>query len=154
MTARTKAVSRLNASLFGAVREFERFRAAIVREAGISVTDLRALARIGDLNRTGQGSPLTPKQLAAQLELTTGAVTALTDRLIEHGLITREANPGDRRSLLLGLTPAGSELLADVVVQYEKVVDAATRDVDTERLDDLSSLLTQVIAYAKQQDFA
>ncbi len=34
-------------------------------------------------------------------------LTGVTDRLVEKGLLTRDVNPGDRRSFLLELTAAG-----------------------------------------------
>jgi len=151
---RGKAVTTLNQALFGAVREFERFRVAIARDNGVTVTELRALARIGDGDALGAGGRITPKQLATQLELTTGAVTALTDRLVDDGLVEREPNPDDRRSLLLAPTEAGDKLLAAVVAHYEELVRQATGEVDTAQLDELSGLLATIVAHARQQDFA
>jgi DNA-binding MarR family transcriptional regulator len=38
-------------------------------------------------------------------------MTALVARLAGSGLVQRRADPGDRRAVLLALTPAGAELL-------------------------------------------
>jgi DNA-binding MarR family transcriptional regulator len=46
---------------------------------------------------------ITPKELAAQAHLTTGGITVVLDRLEKEGLIRREKNPADRRSLLITL---------------------------------------------------
>lgn len=135
MPRRRKAVEVLNRSLFNVVREFERVRGSIARDHGVTVTELRALTRIVE------GREITPKLLAQQLELTTGAVTALTDRLVESGYVSREPNPDDRRSLLLAPTESGSRLMREVVEAYEAIVRQRTVEVDDERLEEFATLL-------------
>lgn len=44
------------------------------------------------------------KDVAAKLQVTSGAVTQLVDTLIARGLIERAENPNDRRSILLRAT--------------------------------------------------
>ena len=45
--------------------------------------------------------PLTPRQLAEHTGLTSGTVTGVIDRLESHGFVTREADPGDRRKVVV-----------------------------------------------------
>ena len=78
--------------------EATRLDTAVARRLGLSPMDLMAL---GELDLTGG---LTPGHLAQRLDLTSGAVTALADRLERHGLLERVPNPCDRRSTLLRLT--------------------------------------------------
>ena len=56
--------------------------------------------------------PLTPSELAARERVQRPTVTRVVGRLEELGLVTRAADPGDRRSALITVTPAGRELLA------------------------------------------
>jgi DNA-binding MarR family transcriptional regulator len=56
--------------------------------------------------------PLTPSELAARERVQRPTVTRLVARLEEMGLAERAADPGDRRSALISVTPAGRELLA------------------------------------------
>ena len=72
--------------------------ASVARRFGMSDTDLLAL---GELDLAGGA---TPGRLAARLGLSSGAVTALVDRLERHGLVKRVPHPTDRRSVLLCLT--------------------------------------------------
>jgi MarR family transcriptional regulator, organic hydroperoxide resistance regulator len=58
--------------------------------------------------------------LAAELGVSSGAASKLVDRLEARGYCRRLRNPGDRRSCLLELTPAGAARLATA----ERVVDA------------------------------
>lgn len=67
---------------------------------GIGRTDLRALEIISR-------GPVSATRLAAELRLTSGAVTTLVDRLVAKGLAVRNADPQDRRKVSLGLTPRG-----------------------------------------------
>lgn len=82
-----------------------RLRSRLATELGISVPELNALAYVGT------NADVTPKQLASELGITTGSVTSMLDRLEKAGFMVRRPNPLDRRSLLLGLTPAGDHAL-------------------------------------------
>ena len=56
--------------------------------------------------------PLTPSELAARERVRRPSITRIVARLEELGLVARAADPGDRRSSLISVTPAGRELLA------------------------------------------
>ncbi len=60
-------------------------------------TDTRAL----DLIRAAEAEslPLTPKELAAQLRISTASTTILLHRLARDGLVERRPHPRDRRSI-------------------------------------------------------
>lgn len=80
---------------------WDRYREAIAEELGVGTTEVVAL---GFLHHDG---PQTPTDLGQRLNLTSGSVTALLDRLESAAYVTRAHNPDDRRSLLVSLTPAG-----------------------------------------------
>lgn len=58
--------------------------------------------------------------IASALSITVGGASKLVDRVEASGFCSRKMNPGDRRSSLLELTPAG----ATVVAQARQVVEA------------------------------
>ena len=68
------------------------------------------------LRRAGAPYRMSPTALARTLLLTTASVTHRVGRLEAAGLVARTPNPGDRRGVLVGLTPAGREL-ADRAVE-------------------------------------
>ena len=74
-------------------------RAALADEAGINATDLDALEHLE------ADGPLTQRQLAERLSLTSGAITMLVDRLEASGWVRRLPHPSDRRSTLVELSP-------------------------------------------------
>jgi MarR family transcriptional regulator, organic hydroperoxide resistance regulator len=63
--------------------------------------------------------------LAADLGVSSGGASKLVDRLEARGYCRRSPNPGDRRSSLLELTPAGAALLPTA----ERIVDSELRDL-------------------------
>ncbi|MFC4243193.1 MarR family winged helix-turn-helix transcriptional regulator [Gryllotalpicola reticulitermitis] len=143
MAERDEAIARLNQALFGIVRQYDRFRAAFARREGVSVTELRAMSRIVD-ERT-----ITPKQLAASLDLTTGAVTSLVDRLVEGGRVVRVPHPTDRRSLQLTPTEAGEALMQRVVDDFEGVLRRGTVQIDDEGVNLFGELLEGLVTRAR-----
>jgi DNA-binding MarR family transcriptional regulator len=56
--------------------------------------------------------PLTPSELAGRERVQRPTITRVVGRLEELGLVARAADPADRRSALISVTPAGRELLA------------------------------------------
>lgn len=92
--------------------ENERLDTAVARATGVPVSDLHALDHLHAAGR------LTPGELASRLSLTTGAVTALIDRLEVAGWVQRSPHPTDRRSTLLELTDAVEEIVEDEYGDY------------------------------------
>lgn len=93
----------------------------IADDLGITPTDFRAVVYITS------NADATPKVLSDYLDLTTGAMTSLLDRLEAAGLVRRQPNPRDRRSVILVSTPAGADVVAEVTIQYTRAFDAAVR---------------------------
>ena len=95
-----------------ALRELDvqhrRFGDAVAHALHPQPSEFKALTLIGD------GGQVTPKHLAAELHLSTGAVTAMIDRLEASGLVIRHSHPTDRRSILVQLSRDG-ELKRDWV---------------------------------------
>jgi DNA-binding MarR family transcriptional regulator len=91
----------------------ERHRAAMARLVGLSDKEAAAVAYLA---RDGQ---LTPSQLGELLALTSGGVTALTQRLERAGYISRRRHPTDRRSTILTATP---EILHKASEHYSRLI--------------------------------
>ncbi|WIB66370.1 MarR family transcriptional regulator [Curtobacterium sp. MCBD17_035] len=108
--------------LIAAFASVQRANAALMRQlsllAGVHENALRALVLIDDTARS------TPTEVAGFLELTSGAVTSMLDRLVAGGFIKRIPNPADRRGSLLTLEPAGQAVVAQIRRRYEGVMRA------------------------------
>jgi DNA-binding MarR family transcriptional regulator len=75
---------------------------------GINRTDLRCLDILERFGTRSAG------ELSDELLVTTGAVTALIDRLERAGYIRRVADPNDRRRVLVELEPRARTKLHDI----------------------------------------
>jgi DNA-binding MarR family transcriptional regulator len=105
-----------------------RQRAALARRLGL--TDSEVLA-VQHLARAGE---LTPGQLGALLQLSSGGTTALIQRLERGGHVSRHANPHDKRSAVVRLTPAIAARAADAWAPFVSEIDAlAARLSEPER---------------------
>ena len=94
------------------------FHQAVADRVGLHVTDLRCL------NLLAQAGPLTAGELGQQLGLgTTGAVTRMVDRLERTGYVRREADPRDRRRVIIQPVP---ERLATIAPHYRGMATAWT----------------------------
>ena len=71
---------------------------AAARGMGVNRTDARCLDTIE------QFGPITAGRLAEAAGLTTGAVTAVIDRLVAKGYLRRVADPNDRRRVMVEAT--------------------------------------------------
>src|ERR671935_3121788 len=92
--------TRIRAALHRKALADARQRAALARRLGL--TDSEVLA-VQHLARAGE---LTPGQLGTLLQLSSGGTTGLIHRLERAGHVSRYANPRDKRSTVLRLTPA------------------------------------------------
>ena len=59
------------------------------------------------------------QDIAAELSITVGGTSKIVDRIEAAGHCARRANPEDRRSSIIELTPAGKRLLAKASVTFE-----------------------------------
>jgi len=57
--------------------------------------------------------------IAEQMVITVGGASKIVDRLETAGLVKRSANPGDRRSSIVGLAASGTSALRNARDTYE-----------------------------------
>jgi DNA-binding MarR family transcriptional regulator len=57
--------------------------------------------------------------IATELGITVGGTSKIVDRMEAAGLCARRANPGDRRSSIISLTPAGRRMLAEATATVD-----------------------------------
>ena len=79
---------------------------------------------------------MSPSELGERLIVTRATVTGLLDSLERRGFVRRSANPADRRSLVVEITPAGLDVLQEVrttVHRHEKAWLGGLSDPDLRR---------------------
>jgi DNA-binding MarR family transcriptional regulator len=97
-------------------RAVDRYDELVASRLGINRSDLRCL----DLLH--QSETMTAGQLAAGSGLTSGATTRMLDRLEKAGYLRRRSDSGDRRRVLVALTPRARALAGEL---YGSLEDAA-----------------------------
>ncbi|MDI9930500.1 MarR family winged helix-turn-helix transcriptional regulator [Rhodococcus sp. IEGM 1354] len=88
--------------------ELDLLGADFAQKHSLHPTDIRALICLLDADRAGTRA--TPGWLGGQLGLESASITALIDRMSKRDLVSREADPSDRRRVLLRVTAHASEL--------------------------------------------
>ena len=99
--------------LFLLARQIDRFHSDVLRRFKITHAEYVVLAA---LRVSGRPYCLSPTELGGSLLQTSAGITNTVDRLERARLVTREAAPHDRRSILVGLTAAGVKLAAQQAV--------------------------------------
>jgi DNA-binding MarR family transcriptional regulator len=109
---------------------------------GLSAGELLALAHLS------VDGPLGPTELTHRLHMTTGAMTAMLDRLAEREFIVREPHATDRRRVMVRLTREGRDRIfkqvhgmADEVVAISDRLDADERRAVVRYFEELSGVI-------------
>jgi DNA-binding MarR family transcriptional regulator len=95
---------------------------------------------LATLRRSGPPYELTAGELLAQSMVTTGAITNRIDRLAQRGLVERDT-AADRRKVIVRLTPAGLQIVDEVVVTHLEAERAILESLSERQRRDLATLL-------------
>jgi DNA-binding MarR family transcriptional regulator len=130
--------------------EHRRIRYLFASDMGVSPAEFNLLMQLGERNE------LTPKVLATELNLTTGAMTAMLDRLESAGLVERRPNPTDRRSLFIHLSKKGHSERERVYARYFDAITRAVSESDrigskeaVAEMEKMAQIIRDVIPSAK-----
>ncbi len=115
-----------------------RHRAAVSRRLGLSESEMLAVAHLAQRGR------LTPSELADLLDLSSGGVTALVQRLEVAGHVERRAHPTDRRSVQLELSLALVERAADAFNPLVGALDDVCAELSESELATVARYLARV----------
>lgn len=100
------------------LRATEVGRRQLAAQTGLSPSQLLVLREIA-----GRGQS-TPGVVAASLQFSQATITAIVDRLVASGLVTRQRSKKDKRQIILALTAEAHGVLSrtpDILqVQFEK----------------------------------
>lgn len=133
--SRMELVVRLTTEVRRQQVAYDRFHDAVAAHLGVNRTDLRCLDML-DLHQ-----PLSAGDLAAQTGLTTGAVTAMLDRLEKIGYVRRVRDPADRRRVLVETGDKARDRIAEI---YRPFAEATVPMLDA-FTDDQLTLLTDFL---------
>lgn len=115
----------------------------VTRRYGLSHAALNALAVI-----EGSGGPLLTGEIATRMHITSGSVTSVLDTLEGKGFVVRSGDPGDRRRVLVDITPAAQQVLDECLPRIQQTADllvAALDDAQQRALLDALALVREAI---------
>lgn len=120
----------------------ERRASEALSSYNIHYTDLDVLATI---RRSGTPYELTPSQLMKSVLITSGAMTALLNRLEKLELIYRSTNSSDGRVKLVGLSLKGSKLIDEAIETRFIEASESIKILNKTESTALSSLLKKLL---------
>ena len=102
--------------------------------------------------RVAPGQTSSAGDLAEVLDLSTGAMTNRLDGLEEQGLVTRERDASDRRSVLVSLTGKGQDAVVQAVEAAAKGEHAVLSVLSDQQRRRLNELLRTLLAAIESAD--
>ncbi len=125
------------------VEFYERFSSweqGVVKETGITLPQMHTLEILGS---AGQ---LRMKELAEKMGITTGALTVMVDRLVRAGLVARQPNQEDRRSIHVALTPEGEKYFLEHHKLHGQLTHELASALEPEELTALLAIIPKLNA--------
>ncbi|MHB0988368.1 MAG: MarR family winged helix-turn-helix transcriptional regulator [Bellilinea sp.] len=120
------------------------FRHAVGEILGVNVTDMECLALIFSKGLA------TPSELARYTGLTSGATTAMLDRLEKAHLIERRPNPQDRRSMLIVLTNETTDKMGAMFASGREANDKLTSSYSESELELIADYFRKLVRVGEE----
>jgi DNA-binding MarR family transcriptional regulator len=123
------------------------FRNTVVEKLGVNITDWECL---GLLLQKGVS---TPTELSKHTGLTSGATTAMLDRLERSGIIERRRNPEDRRGTLIVIDKEKAAEIAAILASAIRAQEQLFSDYTAKELEFLSDFISKLadVIYQERQ---
>lgn len=113
---------------------------------GITGSQFFVLKRIRERKR------LTVSEAAENLGVSLSAITALVDRLVKTGMVTRTRDENDRRLVWLEITPEGEEVLQSCVAGRKRIMEKYLGQLPEEDLVQLVNIYEKLFALIRQEE--
>lgn len=130
--------------------ESERYFETVRRTERMGHTDVHAVNAVVEADR--RGYPITPTDLRRRLVLSGPATSAVIDRLVRNGHLTRHRSDADQRTVNLHATEKarqqGADMFAPLVEHMMRVMRSVHPD-DVEMFDALIVMLTRAVQHAQ-----
>lgn len=112
-----------------------------VEAEGVTVAEWVFLRVLYDVER------IAPSLLAERMGMTKGAISKLGDRLVEKGLVERQANPDDKRAHTLALEPPGRALVPKLAALADRNDESFFGALAPGERDELERLLRKIVSH-------
>lgn len=113
---------------------------------GVTGSQFFVLKRIREYGR------MTVSAAAEEIGVSLSAVTALVDRLVKAGLVTRSRDEDDRRLVWLKVTPQGEEVLEVCLAGRKQIMEKYLGQLAEEDLEQLVKIYEKLLMIIKQEE--
>jgi DNA-binding MarR family transcriptional regulator len=131
-------------SLRALLTESDRIAQGFAVKHELSASDFRALLHV--VVSETDGSPLAASDLRTRLNVSAGAVTYIIDRLVKAGHVRRDADPSDRRKVILRFSEQGFALCNSYFEPIHASYTRALVDVSDHDLTATEKVLDTLLA--------
>jgi DNA-binding MarR family transcriptional regulator len=137
--------SRLSAQVFRELEVVgglaEALIASVARRHGLSHAALNALAVI-----EGNGAPMTAGEVGGRMHITSGTMTSVLDTLERNGYIERLPDAGDRRRVLVEITPEAQAVLDRLLPEVVQTTTVVLGGLGEKELNEFLETLARIRA--------
>lgn len=121
-------------------------RNIVLIEMDAALKDLNITAQqMGIILCVGRGIASTPFELSKLLEIDSGLMTRMLDKLEKQGLLSRERSVEDRRSVNLGLTEAGLKVMKEIPKVAPDALNNRLKNFSSEEFIEFHRLLEKFL---------
>ncbi|PGD46274.1 MarR family transcriptional regulator [Bacillus altitudinis] len=121
------------------------FHQAAAQSLGLFPTDLKSADLLNELG------PLTAGELSEKTGLSSGAVTALIDRLEKAGYVKREKDPKDKRRVIIVPLTAGKSQVKELFQSLSASTKQLTNEYKREELDLIIQFISEAAEIMEQE---
>ena len=122
----------------------------LLLDSGLTATDYKILAGLSEQ----PAGRMPAQELCSLLQWEKSRLSHQAQRMQEHGLIVREPNPADARSVMVCLLPAGRRAIEEAAPQHVKHVRQHMIDLFTPaELETLAALNERVLRHLAAEPF-
>lgn len=135
--AATSPAARVMALTQELMRRMVALAGDLTATSGLNPSDVAALRALD----AAAGAGVAVNTLGAQLGLSSGAITALVDRLEHHELVQRNRDPGDRRRVIVTLAPKAHAFGARHLRPLAQAIESTAAQLDEHELEAVEHFL-------------
>lgn len=121
--------------------------------SGITATEFSVVCCAADYPKRRGGQPVTVAEIAAQMAVSVPAVSRTLRSLQDKGLITRQVNENDRRSVKVSVTDEGHRLLEQNLNRITTAMNTVMSAFTDEEIRVIAELYSKFAAAMKTLRF-
>jgi len=104
------------------------------------------------LKRIREHGQMTVSAAAEEIGVSLSAVTALVDRLVKAGLVTRRRDEDDRRLVWLEVTPQGEQALQTCLAGRKQIMEKYLGRLAEQDLEQLVNIYEKLLMIIKREE--